>query len=60
MTEFDADAYIHASLPLLGLALSPESRAAVKLNIEIAEKLSRPVRDFPLDDHAEPAPVFRA
>ena len=60
MTEFDADAYIDASLPLLGLSLSADSRAMVKVHLETAEKLSRLVREFPLDEEAEPAPVFRA
>jgi hypothetical protein len=56
--EFDADALIDASLPLLGLRLAADSRAVVKLHLETAEKLSRLVREFPLDDEAEPAPVF--
>lgn len=60
MTEFDADAYIDASLPLLGISLSDDSRAMVKVHLETAEKLSRFVREFPLDEEAEPAPVFRA
>ena len=56
--EFDADAFIDASLPLLGLTLGEDSRSVVKLHLETAEKLSRLVREFPLDDEAEPAPVF--
>jgi len=60
MNDFDADAYIDASLPLLGLDLSGESRAAVKFNLIVAERLSRLVREFALDDEAEPAPVFTA
>jgi hypothetical protein len=55
---FDAEALIDVSLPLLGLELEPASRAAVKMHLEGAERLSRVVRDFPLDDEAEPAPVF--
>ncbi len=58
--EFDGDALIDASLPLLRLELTPESRAVVKLHLETAEKLSRLVRDFELDDDAEPAPVYRS
>ncbi len=60
MDEFDADAYIDASLPLLGLELTPESRAVVSIQLATAERLSRLVRDFPLADEAEPAPVFAA
>jgi hypothetical protein len=59
-TEFDADALIDAALPLLGMSLGEESRAVVKLHLTFAETLSRLVRDFPLDDEAEPAPVFTA
>lgn len=59
-TKFDADALIDASLPLLGLSLEPESRVTVKLHLTTAETLSRLVRDFPLDDEAEPAPVYTA
>jgi hypothetical protein len=59
-TEFDADALIDASLPLLGIQLGEESRAVVKLHLTTAETLSRLVRDFPLDEDAEPAPVFTA
>jgi hypothetical protein len=58
--EFNADAVIDASLPLLGLELPPDWRAVVKMHLETAERLSRLVRDFPLDDEAEPAPVYAA
>ncbi len=57
---FDADALIDASLPLLDMTLSAESRAVVKMHLETAEVLSRQVREFALDDHSEPAPVFSA
>ncbi len=58
--KFDAEALIDANLPLLGMTLDDATRASVKLNLETAERLSRLVRDFPLDDEAEPAPVFSA
>ncbi len=60
MTElsFDADALIDASLPLIGLSLSEESRPVVKMHLQTAETLSRLVREFELDDEAEPAPVY--
>ena len=62
MTEktFDADALIDANLPLRGLALEEDSRAVVKLHVATAERLSRLVLSFPLEDEAEPAPVFTA
>jgi hypothetical protein len=58
--EFNADSLIDASLPLLRLDLPDDSRAVVKLHLETAERLSRLVRDFPLGDEAEPAPIYTA
>ena len=58
--EFNADALIDASLPLLRLDLPDDWRAVVKMHLEAAERLSRLVRDFPLEDEAEPAPVYTA
>jgi len=55
---FDADALIDAAQPLLDLTLSEVSRSGVKLNLEIAARLAKLVMDFPLDDEAEPAPVY--
>jgi hypothetical protein len=55
---FDADALIDASLPLLRMQLSEESRAVVRLHLETAEKLSKLVTGFELEDDAEPAPVY--
>ncbi len=58
--EFDADALIDASLPMLGLTLTPPSRADVKLHLETAEKLWRSLRGFDLVELTEQAPVYRA
>ena len=58
--EFDANRLIDASLPLLGLELAETSRTAVKMHLETAELLWRTLRDFPLADEAEPAPVYTA
>lgn len=55
---FDADALIDAAAPLLELTVSQAARPGVKLNLEIAARLSKLVMEFPLDDEAEPAPVF--
>ena len=57
---FDADKFIDAALPLIGVeALGDASRAAVKTHLEIAVGLARLVIEFPLDDEHDPAPVFR-
>ena len=58
--EFDADPVIDAWLPLLGIELPLDSRVVVKLHLETAARLWRGLRDFPLDDEAEPAPVYTA
>ena len=54
----DSDAFIEACAPLLGIEVSEAARPGVKLNLEIAARLAPLVLDFPLDDEAEPAPVF--
>ena len=56
---FDADALIDASLPMLDMDLTEESRAVVKQHLETAATLAKLVTGFPLDDEAEPAPVYR-
>jgi Protein of unknown function (DUF4089) len=55
---FDADALIDASAPLLGMNLTEESRAVVKLHLETAAKLAKLVTGFELADEAEPATVY--
>ena len=57
---FDADALIDAAAPLLQLRIEPEYRAAIKANLKTASKMAALVEQVPLDDAAEPAPVFRA
>jgi len=57
---FDADALIEASARLLRLDLSGADLAVVRTHLETAERLARVALDFPLEDEAEPAPVFVA
>ena len=56
MGELDLDA-LAASL---GITLDPEWRAGVRANYEISLRLASLVAEFPLDDEADLAPVFRA
>lgn len=60
MTDEQLDALIDAAAPALGLAVRPEWRAAVRANLAVSLRMGAAVLDFPLDDEAEPAPVFRA
>jgi hypothetical protein len=55
---FDPEAVIDAMAPLLRLAIAPEYRPGVVANLQVTAALAKLVLDFPLDDHAEPAPVF--
>lgn len=60
MTDAELDAFIDASSVVLGLAIAPEWRAAVRANLAITFRLGSVVEDFALPDEAEPAPVFMA
>ena len=56
----DLDAYIDSAAALLGLTIPDDTRDAVRSNLETAERMAKLVDSFPLDPHAEPAPVFSA
>jgi hypothetical protein len=56
--NFDAEAYIDAALTWLDMPLDAAARPGVKMNLEIAARLATLVLEFPLDDEAEPAPVY--
>ncbi len=55
-----AHAVIDAMAPLLGLAIETDWRGAVAMNVKTVAAAAGLVLAFPLDDEAEPAPVFRA
>jgi 1-carboxybiuret hydrolase subunit AtzG-like protein len=56
----DLDAYIDAGTALLGIAVQPEWRPAIRLHLGISFNLGQLVLNFPLLDEADPAPVFAA
>ena len=60
MTIEDWDDYIDQAARLLDLELTAEMRTAIRANLEVAERMAKVVADYPLDDHAEPAPVYSA
>ena len=62
MTEhvFDPEAMVDAMAPLLGLTLTPESRAQTIVHLRIAAEHARKLLSVPFDDADEPAPVFTA
>lgn len=57
--EPDPEAVIDAMAPLLGLDIAPEYRPGIAANLRVTAGLAALVLEFPLDDHAEPAAVFR-
>jgi hypothetical protein len=57
---FDPEAVVDAMAPLLGLALTPESRAQTLVHLRIAAEQAEKLLSIPLDDQQEPAPVFTA
>ena len=44
--------------PLLGLTLTPESRAQTVVHLRIAAEQAALLLSAPIDDEEEPAPVF--
>lgn len=58
MTEAELDAFIDAAAAVLGLAIAPQWRAAVRGNLAVSLRMAALVADFELPDEAEPAPVF--
>ena len=60
MTEaaFDADAIIEAMAPLLRLTPTAESRAQIVVHLRIAAEQAALLLSAPIDDDAEPSPVF--
>ena len=57
---FDPESVVDAMLPLLGLTVTPESRAQTIVHLRIAAEHARKLLSVPLDDQEEPAPVFTA
>ncbi len=57
-TPFNIDDYVDCSAALMGLSLSPESRAAVIRNVATLAAIAQPVLEFELTPVDEIAPVF--
>ena len=54
------DGAIDAALLLQGVTMAPEWRPAVRASLAAVSAAARLLLEFPLEDEAEPAPVFRA
>lgn len=57
--DFDADAWLDATAPALGLTVESEWRDGVIGYLRLTAAMAETVNGFPLDDREEPAPVFR-
>ena len=55
----DPDALIDAMAALVGLTIAPEYRSGVAAHLTAAIAAARLMAEWPQDDHAEPAPIFR-
>ena len=53
-------AYIDGAALLNGIPVDPAWRAEILANLRAVANAARAVLSFPLEDEAEPAPVFRA
>lgn len=60
MTDRELDAWIDSGTVVLGIAVHPEWRAAVRLHLKITADHAQAVLSFPMSDEMDPAPVFRA
>ena len=58
-TPFEPGAFVDAAAPLLGIALTPESRADVVLHLTIAMEQAGLLLSERIGDADEPAPVYR-
>ena len=60
MNDAEFDAFMDASAVVLGLAIAPEWRNAVRANLAVTFRMGALVGEFDLPDEADPAPVFSA
>jgi hypothetical protein len=58
MTDAELDAYMDASATVLEIAIAPEWHDTVRANLALSLRMAAIVAAFPLEDEAEPAPVF--
>ncbi len=55
----DEEARLDAAARAAGLALTPQSRAGVALNLAVLARMAATFEAAPLDPHEDPLPVFR-
>ena len=57
--ESDIETYVDLAAAAVGLAIAPEHRPGVILNLRRTAEVARLVTEFPIPDAVEAAPVFR-
>lgn len=57
--EFDADAIAESMLPYLGLPDEPAYRPGIVQHLNAARGIAAGLLAYPVEDEAEPAPVFK-
>jgi hypothetical protein len=57
--EFDAEAIAESMLPYLGLPDEPSYRPGIVFHLASARGIAAGLLAFPMEDEAEPAPVFK-
>ena len=60
MDDTEVDALIDAGARIYGFEIKPEWRSAIRMHVRISLGHAGTVMAEDLDDHADPAPVFRA
>lgn len=55
----DVARLVEEGAKVIGLAIAPEYRAAVILNVERSMMIARPLLEVELEDELIPAPVYR-
>jgi Protein of unknown function (DUF4089) len=58
ITEFDPDEIMDAMSAFLNLPIEPRYREGVAIHLRASQRIAKSYLDVPLDDEAEPAPVF--
>ncbi|WP_428484957.1 DUF4089 domain-containing protein [Rhodopila sp.] len=60
MDDAALDAWINAGTAALDIEVKPDWRSAVRMHLRISLDHAKTVLAADLDDHLDPAPVFRA
>lgn len=57
-TTADVEAWMDATLPVLGIAAEAGFRPGILANLQVTMRLAALVLDFPMDEREEPAPLY--